>query len=371
MPPSRLIATYRIRAETDTVEERARAIAIEQSVEAPLAAIRDPRVLSDVVGETRKITPIGLDVFDVEIALSSETIGEDAGQFMNMLFGNSSLHQNVSIVALDLPDDLTGRFEGPAQGLEGLRQRVGAGRRALTASALKPQGLPPEALAALVHDLALGGLDYIKDDHGLADQTYSPFEARVGACAEATRKAIAKTGHPTRYTPSLSGDRERMERQIAFGRNEGVDSFLIAPAIAGYSTLQALRRAHGDLAFFAHPSLTGAQIAPDVYARLFRLFGADVSIFPNYGGRFGYSTNLCRRIADRSCEPWGHVRPSAPAPAGGMSLARIPEMLDFYGPDVMLLIGGALLASPPDRLIAETRAFVSAVGALEAKAVNV
>jgi ribulose-bisphosphate carboxylase large chain len=31
-------------------------------------------------------------------------------------------------------------------------------------------------------------------------------------------------------------------------------------------------------------------------------------------------------------------------PAGGMTLARVPEMLDFYGPDVMLLIGGSLLA---------------------------
>jgi ribulose-bisphosphate carboxylase large chain len=33
-----------------------------------------------------------------------------------------------------------------------------------------------------------------------------------------------------------------------------------------------------------------------------------------------------------------------PVPAGGMTLARVPEMLDFYGPDVMLLIGGSLLA---------------------------
>src|ERR1700744_1487195 len=49
MTASRLIATYRIRARADAIEERARAIAIEQSVEAPLAAIRDEEILSHIV----------------------------------------------------------------------------------------------------------------------------------------------------------------------------------------------------------------------------------------------------------------------------------------------------------------------------------
>ncbi|HYC24427.1 MAG TPA: hypothetical protein VEC58_00190, partial [Roseiarcus sp.] len=53
--PSRLIATYRVRAKADSIEERARAIAIEQSVEAPLAAIRDARVRAEIVGEVVSI----------------------------------------------------------------------------------------------------------------------------------------------------------------------------------------------------------------------------------------------------------------------------------------------------------------------------
>jgi ribulose-bisphosphate carboxylase large chain len=47
-------------------------------------------------------------------------------------------------------------------------------------------------------------------------------------------------------------------------------------------------------------------------------------------------------------------------PAGGMTTDRVPEMLDFYGPDIMLLIGGGLLAAR-ERLTAETAAFVAAV----------
>jgi len=54
------------------------------------------------------------------------------------------------------------------------------------------------------------------------------------------------------------------------------------------------------------------------------------------------------------------TQPSLPVPAGGMTIARVPEMLDFYGSDVMLLIGGALLEAR-ERLTAETAAFVKTV----------
>jgi ribulose-bisphosphate carboxylase large chain len=42
-----------------------------------------------------------------------------------------------------------------------------------------------------------------------------------------------------------------------------------------------------------------------------------------------------------------------------MSVSRVPEMLDFYGRDVMLLIGGALLAS--EDLPAAAATFANAV----------
>ena len=49
-----------------------------------------------------------------------------------------------------------------------------------------------------------------------------------------------------------------------------------------------------------------------------------------------------------------------PVPAGGMTTDRVREMLDFYGAEVMLLIGGALLEAR-DRLPEATAAFVAEV----------
>src|SRR5208337_5465133 len=90
---------------------------------------------------------------------------------------------------------------------------LGAAGRALTCSAIKPQGLPPEGLAEIAEQMALGGLDYIKDDHGLADQGAAPFAARVRACADAVCRAAARTGYPTRYVPSLSGSLDALRHQ--------------------------------------------------------------------------------------------------------------------------------------------------------------
>jgi ribulose-bisphosphate carboxylase large chain len=104
-----------------------------------------------------------------------------------------------------------------------------------------------------------------------------------------------------------------------------------------------------------------ARIAPDLLiGKLFRLLGADAVIFPNHGGRFGYTPEICRCLAKQARAPWDGIRPSVPVPAGGMTLERVPEMLDFYGPDAMLLIGGSLLAAR-ERLAEETAAFTRAV----------
>lgn len=56
------------------------------------------------------------------------------------------------------------------------------------------------------------------------------------------------------------------------------------------------------------------------------------------------------------------MRACLPVPAGGMNVARVPEMLGLYGRDTMLLIGGALLAAG-DGLFEHSREFVATVAA--------
>jgi ribulose-bisphosphate carboxylase large chain len=362
MTASRLQAVFHVRGEAAQIEARARAIAVEQSVEMPPAAIDDAAVLRDIVGEVESVADLGCGRFEVRIALAVATVGEDAGQLLNMAFGNTSLHDDVVLHDLLLPAALQAAFGGPRHGLAGLRQRLGATDRALTCAAIKPQGLPPERLAELAARFALGGLDFVKDDHGIADQAYAPFAARVPAIAQAVRQAVQATGHPTRYVPSLSGDAERMHRHVRLAQEEGLDTVMLAPMLCGVAALQGLVRAWPAMAFFAHPALGGAaRIAPELlFGKLFRLFGADAVIFPNFGGRFAYSRETCRRLAGNARAAHALLRASVPVPAGGMTPARVPEMLDFYGADTMLLLGGSLLEAR-ERLTEATAAFTGAV----------
>jgi ribulose-bisphosphate carboxylase large chain len=353
---------YHVRAEAATIEARARALAVEQSVEMPLEAIDDPTVLADTVGRVEGIEDLGDGRFAVRIDLAAATMGAEAGQMLNMLFGNSSIHDDIALVDVAFPTELAAAFGGPRHGVEGLRRRMGARGRAFAASALKPQGLSVPALAQLAERLALGGLDLIKDDHGLADQSFSPFAERVRACAAAVRRANAATGGATRYAPSLTGDLDALRRQAAIARDEGLDVVLVAPMAIGLPAFHTLVRTNPDMAILAHPALAGAQrIAPPLLlGRLFRLLGADATVFPNHGGRFGYDPATCRALAGAALAPWPGIAPCLPVPAGGMTTGRVTEMLDFHGPDVMLLIGGALL-SARDRLTDETLAFTRQV----------
>jgi ribulose-bisphosphate carboxylase large chain len=356
----RITAVYRVTDSPGRIAARARAIAVEQSVEMPLTAISDQEVLDDVAGRVEDITDVGGGVFEVRIGLAVATTGPEAGQLLNMLFGNTSIHPDVVLEDAVFPDALMAAFGGPRHGLAGLRARVGVPVRALTCSALKPQGLSARALANLALKLTRGGIDFIKDDHGLADQACCPFAERVPRVAAAVR--AARASGRTCYLPSLSGNLDELRRQVEIARAEGLDAVLIAPMVTGMAAFHTLVRENPDVAFMAHPAMAGAAriAAPFLLGKLFRLMGADATVFPNHGGRFGYSSATCRALAEAALAPWGGIAATAPVPAGGMTPDRVAEMLQFYGRDVMLLIGGGLLAAG-ERLTEETAAFVAAV----------
>jgi ribulose-bisphosphate carboxylase large chain len=353
---ARLQAIYHIHCDATSIDARAQAIAVEQSVEMPLAAIDDEYVLSEIVGRVEAIRELDAGLFEARISLSVATTGRDAGQLVNMLFGNTSIHDDVVLHDAMIPDELATMFGGPRHGLDGLRRRVGAGSRALTCSAIKPQGLPPAKLADIARKFADGGIDYIKDDHGLADQAYSPFKDRVAAIAAALR------GTTAHYVPSITGDLDAMRVQIATARDAGIDIVMVAPMVSGVSNFQRLVADNTDMAFVTHPALAGAvRISPPFhFGGLLRMLGADAVVFPNHGGRFGYTAETCRQSARRALEPRNALKACVPVPAGGMSRERVGEMLEFYGTDIMLLIGGGLLEAR-ERLTEATAAFVADV----------
>jgi ribulose-bisphosphate carboxylase large chain len=349
--------TYLVRAVAADVAARAEALMLEQAVELPRAvAARDAWVADHILGCVEQIEHAGDATYRVTIAQPLATAARDPAQLLNVLYGNSSLQPDVVLADVELPPDAFDWLPGPRVGLEGLRAIAGVTGRPLLATALKPMGLRPAQLGSLCSTFARAGLDLVKDDHGLADHPFCPFEARVEACLRAVEDAARETGRQALYVPNLIGSPERVRCQLAFARQAGVRAVMFSPMVGGLPSLAELAGLADGLPILAHPAFGGVlrALEPVLFGKLFRWFGADAVIYPHAGGRFSYSLETCVALAAELRRPHPRVRAAFPAPAGGIKAERVGELLDVYGPDCILLIGGSLYEAG-DALFERTR----------------
>ncbi|NLW31599.1 MAG: cupin domain-containing protein [Fibrobacter sp.] len=352
-----------------TIDEYARDIALEQTVETPLDCIPDEHINRGITGQVESIRPVNKNNFQYDICISyhSDVTARSIPQFLNVLFGNISLKNNIRIIDFSIPYQENPFFPGPSYGITGIRKISGVYGRPLTCTALKPLGLPPIKLAEIAAKFCNGGADFIKDDHGLSDQSFHPFKERVARCQEAVSEQNIKNGSRTLYCPMVSGRFDEITSQVEYALSCGVKSILIAPMLVGMDTVRYIAQTYRPV-ILAHPSFTGTHfhdhnhgMTPAVLlGKLFRLIGADVSIFPNAGGRFGFSTEECNELAHALREPVKGFLPAFPSPAGGMKIEKIDSIVQQFGKNSMLLIGGSILQHP-EGIEAGTNAFVNAV----------
>jgi ribulose-bisphosphate carboxylase large chain len=358
-----LRVTYRIGGDPADAQGRAEAIALEQTVEVPRpVAMREPFIAREIVGRVESVAAADDRSSRATIAYPVATTAFDPAQFLGVLFGNTSLHPDVSCVDFELPASLCQALGGPRAGVAGLREQTGVAQRALTCTAVKPLGHSPQALADLLRTFARAGIDVIKDDQGLGDHEFCRFEARVEACLAAAEQVAGETGHHALYVPNLIGTPERVFAQLEFAQRRGARAVMVSPMLLGLPTFWEVCRRRASVPVLAHPSHAGAlRYAPELlFGKLLRLYGADAVIFVGYAGRFGTPRATCAAIAANLRGAWHGLAPSLPVPGGGIELGEIAEVVRFYGRDAMLLVGGSLQLEP-GRLLDRSRAFVEAV----------
>lgn len=359
-------ARYQAICRPDEADALARAIAWEQTVEVVEAAVPWPDVRERMVGRVESVSHDG-ECADILIHYNPELAVNQITPLFNLAYGNVSLYPQVRLTSLSIPDELADAIGGPQFGIEGIRQQSGVYDRPLLCTAIKPRGASIEHLADIAYRYALGGGDLIKDDQNLAEIELHEFQHRVLAIHQALERAADKTGRRCLYFPHVTGAGPQLAAQMDFIAGLRISGALFCPLALGLALCKQMARDYGLIAMY-HPAFAGTFTVPQhhgiaadvIYGLLYRLAGADVSIFPGPGGRVSLSEEENHAIADQLRHPLGQLKSTLPCPAGGKTLDLLPDLMQVHGADSLLLAGGALLTNDPD-LSVGTRRFLDKI----------
>ena len=353
----RFTITYRLSGSEPEALAAAKDICIEQTVEFPEELITDEFIRDNIFGRIESFTAEeGGSRFRADISFAVETSAFEFTQFLNVIFGNISLKPGIVIEDINLPPEFSKRFPGPRFGVSGLRNILNVYDRPLIASAIKPMGMTSVQFATLATEFTKGGIDIIKDDHGLSDQPFSRFRERAASCSHAVNDVNAKHGGKTLYFPNITAPSDQIIDRAFFAKEQGAGGVLISPAITGFDIMKHLADDNNfTLPVMSHPAFIGPYLTGAsgfthgaLLGKLMRIAGADMVVYPNFGGRFSFTKDECADIVNGCRNEFGSIKSIFPSPGGGMNFSNIPEMTSFYGKDVIYLMGGGLFKRSSD-----------------------
>lgn len=354
----RFSVVYRLFAASHAEAENfADAIALENTVEIPRDVVPNGYIEDVVLGKVVSVAKESEQTYLGEISYHIDAVGTELPQLLNVIFGNASILKGVKVIGFKFNSDVRDLFPGARFGAKGVRTLIGKDTGGFVCPVIKPQGSSTQELSDLCYKTAVAGADIVKEDHGLSNQKNSMFKSRIPECAEAVAKANAERramGEPGQaiYLANIGGHGDEVEELAFYAKEHGAGGILLIPGLFGFDAIQRLARNESfGLPIMAHPSFLGPYVLSDdtgfshgsLFGDLMRLAGADISVFPNYGGRFGFTKSQCRNIIERCFASDGSGKPILPSPGGGMTLDRLDELFATYGEDSVYLIGGSLL----------------------------
>ena len=342
---------YKIFADNEfEAKNIAKSICHENTVEIPIDIVPNGFIKDEIVGKIQNIKKEN-EYFLITISYSNKSVGIEINQLFNIIHGNTSMYNNVRVTEVKLNSELMKSFPGPKFGMVGIRNIIGH-KNSILCPVLKPQGLSSDELASLAYDFLISGADMIKEDHNLTNQTFSSFRDRIEKITKLVHKANKETGKKSMYIPHISSNFENIIDDIEFAIEAGVDGIMLIPSLIGYNFIHNIsKNKKYNFPILSHPSFSGGHVLSKYhginhgvyYGTLQRIIGADMSIFPNFGGRFEFSRDECLEISLRCREIDGFGKSIFPAIGGGMSIKTANEMRLMFGKDAFFLLGGGLI----------------------------
>ena len=344
----------RVQGETDELRQRARAIV--ESVELLDVAER-PALPNAWLARQNDKGP--WQRARVRISFPVDNIGANLPTLASTVAGNLydlGETTGLRLETLAFPASYRKRFDMPVHGISGTRRLTGVASGPLLGTIIKPNvGLSSAQIAALVKQLCVAGVDFIKDDEVCADPVYAPLAERVPAVMAVLREHQQRTGKAVMFAFNISDETDAMRRHADLVEREGGNCIMASLNACGYSAIQALRRST-PLALHGHRNGYGALsrhpllgISFQAYQALWRLAGVDHMHVHGLQGKFSQSdeevvesardciTSLAKGVEDQVL----------PAFSSGQWAGTVPATVQAVGNgDLLFMSGGGILAHP-------------------------
>jgi 3-oxoisoapionate-4-phosphate transcarboxylase/hydrolase len=260
----------------------------------------------------------------------------------------------IRLIDLELPPAFAERYPGPGFGVDGTRKLVQIYERPLIGTIVKPSiGLSTSDLQGVVRDLAIAGLDFIKDDELHADPPYAPLAERVPAVMAEIERVADQTGKKTMYAFNISGDVDHMLRAHDLVIKHGGTCVMISVNNVGIAALAHLRK-HCALPIHGHRNNFGAMsrhpflgIGFTAYQKLFRLAGVDHLHVGGLDSKF-YQTDeeVAQSITDCLTPLFGDYRVMPAISSAQWAGSAVKTYAETRTIDVIHLAGGGILGHP-------------------------
>ena len=218
-----IIATYYMEAESRDLLLRSGAIAVEQSTGTWTAVPEETRAVKEqsvarVIGvheipdyEDRVPADVKVRRFIMQIAYPTVNINGQIPELLTTLFGNISMIGRLKLIDVQFPESFVRELPGPRFGINGIRDLLQVYDRPILVGMYKPcVGAAPQALGKMFFEMALGGIDIVKDDELLADPAFCTVEARLEESLRAKERAKKETGREVIYVVNITDSPKKM-----------------------------------------------------------------------------------------------------------------------------------------------------------------
>jgi ribulose-bisphosphate carboxylase large chain len=284
------------------------------------------------------------------------------------IFGMKAL-THLRLIDATLPPAYLAHFRGPHFGNDGIRRMMKVQGRPLTGAVPKPKiGFSAREHAEVGYETWMGGFDFVKDDENLTSTSFNRFEDRVSLMTRMRDRAEQETGEVKSAFLNITGDTETMKKRATLLADSGWNYAMIDVVVAGTAAVMTLRDFCSDLglAIHAHRAMHAAfdrdpkhGVSMQFLAKMMRLVGVSQIHTGTAVGKLAGTREESLVLADilrekvvretpgmALSQDWGSLRNAFPVSSGGLHPGLVPDVLDIYGTDLVLLVSGGIHGHP-------------------------